>query len=282
MLMNGAFFDELGKLAAAKSNFSVSQSRKGRRSMSVATLLRKDGDGSLLRHKLADAVGVQMVDGAKRVLTGPAAEQQLSAIQEVLPRPVAVFRGLQGLFDPDAEEEKAAEVTQEFGALYPDPPKSSPKKFKEPVLSQLGGEAKEAAAWSLLSKIADSTKPQWLEIPYTEGERMMQNVPVRSKSKPGDLPSADDNEPYTKHKSGFSVPETAIAPKVGCVMKFALAMPPGVKGRLDTDMGDAPDMDSQIVKRQDQPGYAMMIGTGRAPDARPITAVESDNTYVRD
>lgn len=51
-----AFLDEISKLAAAKSNFSVPQSRKGRRSMSVATLLRKEKNGTLYKHKLASAL----------------------------------------------------------------------------------------------------------------------------------------------------------------------------------------------------------------------------------
>ena len=313
--MNGAFFEELGKLAAAKSNFSVSQSRRGRRSMSVDTLLRKDKDGTLLKHKLSSAIGVQVADGEKRVLEGPAAEAQLNEIQKVLPKPMAVFRGLRGLFNPDVEEEKAAEAGWWEGHLpwYTSAAggaagsmigsKVVPTKYK--TLGNIGGallgtgiglhpgealgravdkaRSKEAEAWSSLSKLADSTKPQWLELPYTEGERLMQNVPVRSKSKPGDLPaSADEDESYPAHKSGFASPETAISPKVGSIWKLALSMPQGVKRSLDEDSGDAPDMDSQIVKRQDHPGYEVMVGTGRAPDSKPITAVESDNTYARD
>lgn len=52
-----AFLDELQKIAAAKARMTVSQSRAGRRSMSVDTLLRKDKEGTLFKDKLSSYVG---------------------------------------------------------------------------------------------------------------------------------------------------------------------------------------------------------------------------------
>ncbi len=48
-VLRGAFMDELRKLAASKDRLSVPKSRKGRRSLSVHTLLKKDKDGTLFK-----------------------------------------------------------------------------------------------------------------------------------------------------------------------------------------------------------------------------------------
>lgn len=47
--IENAFFDELEKIAASFKRLHVPKSRLGRRPMSVATLLRKEKDGTLFR-----------------------------------------------------------------------------------------------------------------------------------------------------------------------------------------------------------------------------------------
>lgn len=47
--LESAFFDELEKIAASFRRLRMPKSRIGRRSMSVATLLRKEKDGTLYR-----------------------------------------------------------------------------------------------------------------------------------------------------------------------------------------------------------------------------------------
>lgn len=44
-----AFLDELQKIAASKQQMTVSQTRQGRRPMSVSTMLEKHKDGSLFK-----------------------------------------------------------------------------------------------------------------------------------------------------------------------------------------------------------------------------------------
>lgn len=411
--MNSTFFDEVLKLAASKANFTLTQTRKGRRPMSVETMLRKDSEGTLLKHKLADAVGVQMIDGQKKVLNEQESEemmegiqQELADISESIPKPDAVFKGLQGLFNPDEEEEeeekeagaaetylpwygaaiggtgggllgeklapakyrtlgtlggalvgtglglhpavvagraidrarakpsdlekeakaqravellsnlarkkgidpkfigaikqvetvagsgqrsraaeiaqnvrgylKAAAVLAKFSKslddvgekLYSDPPKAQPKKFNQPVLSEIG-------------KTADSSKVQWLELPYTEGERGMQNAPVLSKKKPGDMPTVDSdamNGP-SRYDAGWAPPQTAIPSKTASALKAAAvkAVSPDL---LDNDPSDAPDRMTPNPNRiQHQTDKNWFIGS--APDAAPITEVESDSVYKR-
>ncbi len=56
--MYAAFLDELQKIAASKGRMRVSQSRSGRRSMRVDTMLRKEKEGSLFKDtKIAAAYG---------------------------------------------------------------------------------------------------------------------------------------------------------------------------------------------------------------------------------
>lgn len=53
-----AFVDELAKIAAAREQLAVSQTRSGRRPISVGKLLEKDKDGTLFRkEKKADSTG---------------------------------------------------------------------------------------------------------------------------------------------------------------------------------------------------------------------------------
>ena len=47
--MYAAFLDEMQKIAASRGRMRIPQSRKGRRPMSVTTLLRKEKDGSLYK-----------------------------------------------------------------------------------------------------------------------------------------------------------------------------------------------------------------------------------------
>jgi hypothetical protein len=325
--MNGAFFNELEKLSAAKSNFN--QTRRGRRPMRVDTMLRKDNEGKLLKHKLGEAVGVKMVNGKTRVLSEEEAKQQLAetgeqiaAIQQALPTPKAIMEPLSNLFEGDktAEEEsgfakktkkriervidhhfdkdlarhigfdkdaashedeieggladdskpedfdaaqlkKGIEVEMEhtddevlakeiamdhlkehpnyYAALeqmekkleanktasakeravsalesaYKDPSKRDvgKKRFDEPKLSELG-------------KAAGPSKVQWLELPYTEGERGAQNAPIRSKKKPGDLPTVDTASQHgpSRYDDGWSPPSSAIPSKTAAAMSRAI------------------------------------------------------------
>ena len=70
-------------------------------------------------------------------------------------------------------------------------------------------------------KLADSWKPQWLELSYTEGERGMQNTPVRGKIKPGDAPSADTDTAFAqggRMTPTYLRPETMLAAKTADVL----------------------------------------------------------------
>lgn len=48
-----AFADEMQKISASRSIWRLAQSRKGRRPMRISTLLRKDKEGTLYKHKLS-------------------------------------------------------------------------------------------------------------------------------------------------------------------------------------------------------------------------------------
>lgn len=388
MGMLTSFFDEVEKLSAAKSNFSIPQSRGGRRPMRVETMLKKDKEGTLLKHKLGgaqdwvdengegfdDAVGVESVNGKKRVLEGDEARQELAEIEAQLPMPNAIFKGLSGLFNGEDEEESEKEAAGKLETYMPwygaaaggtggamlgtgiglhsskaldrvlDKKLSKEAEVKylmgkkvkphteirvrvtgadaAPAVERLlenvhkrgstghsfgiyeadgegskaqgellggwdgdGGalitsiervplEEKEKKAWS---KLADSSKAQWLELPYTEGERAMQNAPVQSKKKPGDAPNVDSdsmNGP-SKYDDGWSPPTTALAVKTGALAR-ALAEALG-----DDGFGDAPDRDTPNPNRiQHQTDKNYFIGN--APDTRPLTEVESDGVYSRD
>ncbi|MFZ1075395.1 MAG: DUF5661 family protein [Minisyncoccia bacterium] len=78
------FVREMRKTAVSKGQLGVSQSRSGRRPMSVDTLLRKEKEGSLYKQKTGEAVGIEIENGKKRVLSGPEAERQIAGIQEGL------------------------------------------------------------------------------------------------------------------------------------------------------------------------------------------------------
>ena len=53
-VLRGSFLDELQKLAASKNRLSISKARKGRRSLSVQTLLKKDKEGTLFKKHAGD------------------------------------------------------------------------------------------------------------------------------------------------------------------------------------------------------------------------------------
>lgn len=53
-----ALLDELSKIAAARARMTVPQSRKGRRPMRVATMLRKEKEGSLYKTQFPDLDGI--------------------------------------------------------------------------------------------------------------------------------------------------------------------------------------------------------------------------------
>jgi len=382
--MFSAFAREVEKLSAGKSNFSVPQGRRGRRSMSVDTMLRKDSEGTLLRHKLGEssgqsAVGIEVTNGKKRILREDEAIDKLHAVQRELPIPNAVFRGLEGLFDGDkvaaehedlipggladygdpeqydqrqlnmgigvelehtdnkalakeiamdhlheikdyytrlkrmeseaSSEEDAAEEKRAAGALEAYMPwygaaaggtggallgeKLVPARLR--TVGMLGGtllgtglglHSSEALGKALdkklskeaWAKLADSSKAQWLEIPYTEGERTMQNVPVQSKKKAGDAPNVDSdsmNGP-SRYDDGWSPPTSALTVKAGAMLR---AVERTLLG--DDGFGDAPDREVPTPNRiQHQVDKNYFVGS--APDARPITEVESDGAYSRD
>lgn len=70
---------------AARKNFTVAQSRKGRRSMSVDTMLKKEKEGALYKFTKAamDAAGVEVVNGKKRVLSDEEAQAVARQAQEI-------------------------------------------------------------------------------------------------------------------------------------------------------------------------------------------------------
>lgn len=49
-MLRSAFLDELEKIAVSRHRLSVAQSRKGRRPMTVSTLLKKEKEGTLYKH----------------------------------------------------------------------------------------------------------------------------------------------------------------------------------------------------------------------------------------
>jgi len=103
-----AFSEELSKLAAAKGKMSVSQSRVGRRPMKVDTMLKKEKEGSLYKYtkmgsvwaKLAGAVGVEMVDGKKRILSDMEAQEKARQGMQI---PTAILSNLESMFTGEPE-----------------------------------------------------------------------------------------------------------------------------------------------------------------------------------
>jgi hypothetical protein len=51
-----AMLDEVEKIAVARGRMTVPQTRSGRRSMSVDTMLRKDKDGTLFKNQKASTL----------------------------------------------------------------------------------------------------------------------------------------------------------------------------------------------------------------------------------
>lgn len=95
------FVNEFCKIAASKDQFDIPQTRSGRRSMTVDTLLRKEKEGTLYK-KLGAAVGVEMVNGKKRVLSEEESAKQLSDISSSLSEiPGGVLGGLRKLLSAD-------------------------------------------------------------------------------------------------------------------------------------------------------------------------------------
>jgi hypothetical protein len=64
-VLRSAFLDELEKIAVSRHRLSVAQSRKGRRPMTVTTLLKKEKEGTLYKHG-------QFYAPAQPFSTGPA------------------------------------------------------------------------------------------------------------------------------------------------------------------------------------------------------------------
>jgi len=103
-----AFSEELSKLAAAKGKMSIPQSRKGRRPMKVDTMLKKEKDGSLYKYtkmgsawaKLAGAVGVEMVDGKKRILSDMEAQEKARQGMQI---PSVILGDLESMFAGEPE-----------------------------------------------------------------------------------------------------------------------------------------------------------------------------------
>jgi len=297
MFQRSAFLDELCKIAASKDRFSVAQSRAGRRSMSVDTLLRKEKDGTLYASKVADAVGIEVVDGKKRVLSDEEARQQLSGLPDGILRSLKYLLGDLGDNHTDLIPggKADARTPEEFdqGALakgqkveyeHTDDPRvaqeiamdhlvESPEYYDALEKMEKSLEDKSAAA-----KHADSWKPQWLELSYTAGERGMQNVPVKGKRQPGDAPGASDEfgEGQRPASATYAQPtNSAIAPKVAGVGSLHEKIAAATIGRLVRSPTDtSPDVDGPQNRIKHELEHLYYVQS--APDAQPLTGTASD------
>lgn len=181
--------------------------------------------------KVAAAVGVEMKNGKKRILSEPEAAQMVQG--------------------------KTKELNE----------------FLRNLGTYLSMEPKVAAFADELSKIAESGKPQWLEIPYTEGERSMQNVPVRGKRKPGDAPVADGSENYyaSRMNPTWQPQESAVSSKTA-------GLHPLVKSTTDTHPDRGSDGVPIRLYRNRETGERV---TRTSPDPQPITEVQSGSVGSR-
>ena len=261
------FVGELAKVAVATQRLKASKTRSGRRPMRVSTMLRKEKDGSFYKESKTaamvlppkeEAVGVEVGDGKKKLLSGSEAKKKVKDTTKLLEDINEYLLMSSPKLAAAYWREKRAWEDQIPGGKAD---KKKPSDF-DPKQLQMGikiekehvGDDKALAEeiamdhltefdnyYSALKQMekkletekekkADSTKPQWLEMPYTEGERSMQNVPVMSKRGRGDAPTADGSENFYSAKTNptWQPPGTAIAPKV------AEALHPLVRSTTDT------------------------------------------------
>jgi len=241
-----------------KRKFTVPQSRSGRRSMRVDTMLRKEKEGALFKYtKQAEAVGVELIDGRKRVMTEPEAQQYLARTGKHLQAiPSTIMSGMENLMAPlrsmmnpeplndDVEDDELISGGLADGVPSEnfDPDQLAQgievemEHTKDPAmareiakdhlaehgdyytrLKKMEDEAEKAkeSSWSKLAN-----RRQWLELPQTAGERMTQNVPVKSKKDLGDVPVADETTHYgDRYTPEWNPPSTVIPPKTAAAVE---------------------------------------------------------------
>lgn len=303
------FFPEMHKIAVSKSQLSGSQSRAGRRPMSVDTLLRKEKDGSLFR-KMADAIGVEISNGKKRYLHGHDAEKALQGIGEgVEDASDPLFGELRHMFDSgtlegglaeregkkpsdfdpyelakgtESEEEEhtndlatARQIAMDHLTEHPLYYEALPKM--EEKLTEEEKALSEKKAWAKLTfpfdkgpsstglhKIADSWKPQWLELNSAPNDYFMQPTPqILGKIAPGDVPSLDEGI-----TEGQKAPATYAQPTNNALPPKEAAIGRLVRSPTDT----VPDVDGPLKGLRDDRNYEIKSTT----DPQPFTGTSSD------
>lgn len=310
------FSDELQKIAASKDNMAVPKSRSGRRSMSVDTLIRKEKDGSLFK-KTADAIGVETENGRTKYLHGEEAEKAVEGINQSFGAMTdPIFTGIRHMFshgeleggiadragkepqdfDPyelakgiqDEEEEHtndlatAGQIAMDHLTKHPlyyeELPKMEEKLTEEEEQKGLSEKQPEAEkkAWA---KLADSWKPQWLELNSAPNDYFMQgNAPIASaKKKPGDVPSMEEGlttgqNPRTP--ASYAQPtNSAMAQKDAAAHwgKLSAAVM-GTQVKSPTDV--VPDVEGPPNRMQRQQDHYLYLGP--SSDAQPITGTSTD------
>lgn len=258
-----AFSDELQKLAVSKDQLSIPQTRSGRRSMSVDTLLKKEKDGSLYKRKLS---GWQ-----DSMSGGEADDKEPRDFDEK-----ALAKGR----DEEREHTDSKQVATEIAM---DHLSEDPDYYEK--LERI--DTKTAFAWS---KLADSSKPSWLEMGYSTSEHGLQNVPVRGKARPGDAPLVDEGLTEGQKPSGpptWTSPETSIAPKVAMIdfdkMAATLGWTANTMNTLRRNAQAAVPQVSQAVKSVGKtiPGVAAHLGDAIVPTAQSI-AHTAEQAFAKD
>lgn len=196
--------------------------------------------------KESAAIGVEMQNGQKRVLSEPEAEAKVKKTTQNLNEFMKSINDYLLMGTPKMAaaywmEKEAAGTAETYlpwygtalggtgGALLGS--KLVPGKYK--TLATLGGTLAGTAlglhGGEAVGKAIDKRRAvdapkvaaarQWSEYGYTEGERSSQNVPVLGKRKAGDAPTADGSENYyaSRMNPTWQPPETAIAPKTAAL-----------------------------------------------------------------
>lgn len=296
--MPSAFFDELCKIAAAKSQFSVPQTRSGRRSMTVETLLRKEKDGSLYKEKakLADAIsrGLQHMAYGQGLLHGGLAEKAGKNPRDF--DPVELHEGTE---EEEQEHTKdvptARQIAMDHLTEHPHYYEALDKMEKH--LDEEEGEkkawAKLAGVWrnpalytyggrprSGLDKHADSWKPQWLEASFSPDSGYgTQNAVVRAKTKPGDGPAVDEGlteGQKPRVDATYSQPTNSlVAPKEAAA--WSKIARPAVMGQLVRSPTDTcPDAASLGAPGRMRHELEHNLVMGPLSDAQPLTGTSTD------
>lgn len=269
----------------------------------IAGLLAGTGlglkSGKLIGHELdepeyvskaAEAVGIAVEDGKKRILTDEEAAQLAAAAGEI---PLDVFQAISrnlervnaipetGLVGALPQVEVPILAPQREGSFVPS---AIPAKFAEALVSEEDlarlypvDTAKKRAQLrdkpiSEVGKMAD-TVSRWLDSGYTEGERSMQNVPVTAKKKRGDSPTTDTASAYgmgSKMTPTWTPPETAIPSKLAEIGRL-------VKSPTETHPSRGEGIGPKRLGGEEAI-FRMQFG---GHDPRPITEVETDDAYSR-